>query len=847
VGIPPSDLAVAVVRPLGPATMGGRITSLAVVEKKPAVQYVGTAGGGVWKTSDNGLNWTPVFEGQPNPSIGAVALAASDPEVVWVGTGEANPRNSVSWGNGVFRSTDGGKTWRAAGLAATHHIGRIIVHPNDPATAWVAALGRVWGPNRERGVFHTTDGGQSWQHVLDTGPDTGCIDLALHPADPRTLFAATWTVRRDEFAAGNPATQFGPKSGLYRSRDGGKTWTRLTRGLPERPLGRCGVAISPRDPLTVYAVVPTDRTNIRATPGQPPRPSGYAETGGIFRSRDGGDTWTKLNDLCPRPFYHGQIRIDPVEEQRIYVLGVALFVSEDGGRTFRSDGARGVHPDHHALWIDPEDPRRLILGGDGGLYQSTTRGLRWDAVHNLPIGQFYGVGLDNRTPYRIYGGLQDNGTWGGPSRTRSPLGITNSDWRRILGFDGFQCQVDPTDPDLIFAEGQYGRLHRIDRRTGKATLIRPHRSNRADPDFRFNWNSPLLLSPHDPQTVYYGGNHLFRSRNRGDTWEMISADLTHGDPGPGPSTGHTLTALAESPLQAGLLYTGSDDGRVCVSRNGGRDWMDVSLRLPGVPAQRWITRIACSPFQAGTAWLSLSRHRQDDRAPWLFRTDDFGANWKLAVGNLPREGPIHVVLPDPRRRDLLYVGTEFGAFVSFDGGKAWQPLGVGLPPVAVHDLTIQPRDREMVLATHGRSLYVLDIAPLQELTEKVRSEPAWLFEVKPAVLREEQREREVLPPRTYSAANPPEGASVVYRLRDRVESARLTIVDSAGKPVAVLPCDPGAGMHRVNWDLRRSGEGGKPGSPVGPGEYRVQLQVGERTLTRALRVTREDQDQKRNS
>jgi photosystem II stability/assembly factor-like uncharacterized protein len=831
------NLAGLVARPIGPATPGGRITSVAVVEKKPTIQYVGTAGGGVWKTIDDGLTWAPVFEGRPCPSIGAVAVAPSNPEVVWVGTGEANARNSVSWGNGVFRSTDAGKTWESVGLADSAHIGRIVVHPHDPKTAWVAALGRLWGSNPERGIFKTGDGGKSWQHVLNLGDETGCVDLAIDPSDPQVLYTAAYRVRRDAFAGGNPAVQFGPRAGLYRSRDGGKTWDRLTKGLPDRPYGRCGLAVAPTDPRTVYAVIQTDQTNIRNVAGQPPRFSNVIDSGGIFRSRDRGETWAKLNDLCPRPFYYGQIRVDPNDGQRIYVLGVHLFVSRDGGFTFRDDGAPGVHPDLHDLWLDPSDPAHMVLAGDGGLYYSSSRGVFWLPVHNLPIGQFYGIGLDSRQPYRVYGGMQDTGSWGGPSRTRAPQGITNADWFRVLGFDGFQCAVDPADPDIIYAEGQYGLLHRIDLRAGRAFRIRPHIPG--EPGHRFNWSSPLLISAHDSKTIYYGGNVLFRSLTRGDSWQVISADLTYGKPGPSAESGHTLTTLAESPVEAGVLYTGSDDGRVCVSRTGGRTWVDVSARIPGVAAERWITRIVCSPTLAGAAYLSLTRYRQDDRAPYLFRTDDFGLNWKPLAGNLPREGPIHVLRLDPRRADLLYVGTEFGLFVSLDAGTSWQPLGKGLPPASVQDLAISARDRELVIATHGRSLYILDLASLQDLTPAVQAEPASVLEMPPVVLRTAGRSFN-LPARVYAAPNPPEGAVIHYWLKDAPKAGdfRLSVLDSAGKVVRDLsgqaPAE--AGLQRIVWDLRRAGAPDRTEVAVRPGEYAVRLETGGRTWLRKFRV-----------
>jgi photosystem II stability/assembly factor-like uncharacterized protein len=814
-------------RSLGPATMGGRITSLAVVESQPAIHYIGAASGGVWKTTDNGLSWTAVFDGRPHASVGAVAVAPSNPAIVWAGMGEVNARNSVSWGNGVFVSRDAGKTWRHAGLAPTQHIGKVVIHPRDPERVYVAALGRLWGPNPERGVFRTTDGGRTWEHVLKLDDDTGCVDLVIDPGDPQTLYAAAYRVRRGPFAGPEPAVQFGPRAGIYRTTDAGRTWTRLTRGLPSRPYGRVGLAVWRKDPRLVYAVIQTDRTNTRRVAGQPAGTSGVVETGGIFRSRDRGETWVKVNDLCPRPFYFSKIRLDPNDPLRLYVLGIPLYFSRDAGKTFSPQGARRVHVDHHDLWINPNDSRHLILGGDGGLSYSRNRAVSWLPVMNLPIGQFYGIAVDRRTPYRIFGGLQDNGSWGGPSRTSNPAGIQNSDWFRILGFDGFQCAAPPDDPLTVYAEGQYGRLHRIDLRTRKATSIQPLLPKPGPPAFRFNWSAPVVLSAHDSKTLYFGGNYLFKSTDRGTTWRMISADLTRGQPGSSPDRGHTLTAIGESPVKAGILYTGSDDGKVYGTRNDGRTWTDLTSRLPGVPLDRAITRIDCSPYVVGTAWLSVGRHRQDDQRPYLFRTDNFGATWTSIASNLPADGPIHVIRADPRNPDLLYVGTELGLFVSLNGGSSWQPLGTGLPPAPVHDLIIHPRDRELVVATHGRSLFIIDVAPLQELTAKVRARKVHLFDPRIAK-RGKARPADPPPLRTFAGTNPPEGVVVYYRLADRQPTLSLQVLSAAGDVAATLPASPERGLHSVVWKPKRDAVG----------EYSIRLRTADEVFVKKVRIER---------
>jgi photosystem II stability/assembly factor-like uncharacterized protein len=824
-----------VARPLGPANMGGRIADIAVVENRPGTIYLAAASGGLWKTGNNGTTWAPVFDNQPTVSLGAVAVAPSNPDIVWAGTGEANARNSVSWGDGVYKSTDSGQTWQNMGLKDSEHIGRIRIHPKNPDVVYVAALGHLWGPNPQRGLYKTTDGGKTWQRSLFLNEDTGCIDLAIHPDEPDTLYAAAYRVRRGPFAGGNPAVQTGPEAGLYKTTDGGKTWQRLTRGLPDRPLGRCGLDVYRKDPRIVYAVIQTDKTTlVRETEwGQPAKTSSQADSGGVFRSEDGGQSWVKVNDLCPRPFYFSLIRVDPRDPDRVYVGGLNLHVSRDGGKTFSKDGGRGMHADHHALWIDPNDSTHLIAGNDGGLYFSYDRGSNWEAIRNMPLGQFYGVAVDMRKPYWVYGGLQDNGSWGGPSATRSAEGITASDWTHILGADGFQCQADPADADTVYAETQYGGLARLNVRTGAARDIQPKAAERT-PAYRFNWSAPVLLSPHNPRTVYFGGNHLFRSVNRGDTWEVISPDLTHGGPGPSPDQGHTITTIAQSPMSAGVLWAGTDDGRVQVTRNGGLTWTDVGDRVPGVPVTRWITRIEASRFAEGTAYLAIDRHRHDDRRPYVFRTLDYGASWQNVTKNLPAEGPVHVIREDPRNRDLLFVGTEFGLFASLDAGSSWQRLKAGLPTVAVHDLVIHPRDRDLVIGTHGRSVYVLDVSPLEELTPRQLTEAAYLCDVKPATRFRHRGARELGSSKVYGAPNPPSGAGIWYYLKEKPQTLHIVITDAQGSPVASVTAAEEPGLHRVSWDLRTR-TGGVPA-----GDYLVRLEVGDRTVVKKLHVDAED-------
>ncbi len=820
-------------RTIGPANMGGRIVDLDVVESNPEILYVAAATGGLWKTTNGGTTWRPIFDHQDTLCLGDVTIAPSNPDIVWVGTGEANPRNSVSWGCGVYRSTDAGRSWQHMGLRETRHIGRLAIHPKKPEIVFVAALGHLWGPNKERGLYRSTDGGKSWQSVLPLDEDTGCIDVAIDPEKPEIVHAAAWQVRRDAFSGGNPAVQWGPKSGLYRSEDGGTSWKKLSAGLPSRPLGRCGIAVARKDPRIVYAVIQTDQTPslVRNSTG---REKGALDLGGVFRSEDRGQTWTKVNDLCPRPFYYGQIRIDPNDPKRIYVLGISLHVSSDGGSTFTTLGGRGVHSDHHALWINPRDSEHLVLGNDGGLYVSKTRGTRWEALRGMPLGQFYGIAVDLRRPYHIYGGLQDNGSWGGPSATPRAEGITLNDWRRVGGGDGFRCAADPRDPETIYVESQYGGLQRV---TLKARVqnraIKPFA--RAGQRYRFNWNSPIVLSPHDAQTLYYGGNVVFKSTDRGDHWEIISPDLTRGEPGPNSYNGHTLTALAESPLKPGVLYAGTDDGNLHVSRDGGKEWKNITNKIPHLAKERWITHLECSHFAEGTAYVTIDRHRQGDHKPYVYKTTDHGATWTSVAGNLPSDAPVNVLRESSRNRALLLVGTETqGLFISLDGGQRWHHYHAGLPArVPIDDLVIHPRERDLVVGTHGRSLYVVDFAPLEELTEAVRARAVHLFAPRPARAFAVHEPQDLLPAANYLGSNPPYGATIWYYLKEAAQTpVRIEIADATGKRIATRKGSTEAGLQRVQWDLKADGQK----SVVASGDYGVTLQVGERTVTAKVQV-----------
>jgi photosystem II stability/assembly factor-like uncharacterized protein len=689
---------------VGPAKMGGRVTAIAVVESRPETIFVGTAGGGVWKRTSRGATWAPVFDHIPVASIGDVAISPSDPNVIWVATGEANPRNSVLSGKGVYRSLDGGQTWHYLGLGSTAHIGRLRVHPYDSNIAYVAALGPLWGASPDRGVFKTTDGGSTWHKVCYIDADTGFVDLALDWRNPNAVYACAYPVRRDAYSGGNPVRQAGPTGGIYRSLDAGLSWQRLSSGLPMGSIGRCGIDVGRQDPLLLYAVVQTDRTD-DAVHGQAAQPGGAPETGGIFCSRDGGNHWTKVNDLCPRPFYFGQIRIDPVDPQIIYVLGTSLYVSRDGGQDFHTLGDKQLHSDHHALWIDPQDNHHLIIGSDGGLSDSNDGGARWHHIENLPIGQYYGVAVDGRDPYRICGGMQDNGCWYGSSKQAR-------DWTRLMGADGFRCATDSRDSRFIYAESQFGRLARFDLRTLQKTDIPPRRGW-PERD-RFNWNAPLLVSAYDGRTIYFGGQCLFRSTDRGEHWTRLGRDLTEGHHDHSDQSAHSLTAIAESPRARELLYVGSDDGRLHVSRDGGLHWKDITASVPVLADGGCISSLECSHFDEGRAYVTIDRHRLNDHKPYIFATADYGTTWKALTQGLPADESVLVIRADSRNRGLLFAGTDLGLYVSVNGGGQWRALKSGLPPAAISDLVIQARASDLVIATHGRGLYVVNIAGLEE-------------------------------------------------------------------------------------------------------------------------------------
>jgi photosystem II stability/assembly factor-like uncharacterized protein len=856
----PPELANLEWRNVGPAYPIGRVADVEGVPGDPDVVYVGSASGGVWKTVNGGTTWTPVFDEQPVLSIGDIALEPGNPDVVYAGTGEGNPRNSVSFGNGVYKSTDGGKTWRHLGLEKTRYITRLLVSPRDRRTVFVGALGSIFGSGPDRGVFRSEDGGETWQKVLYVDDRHGVADMDLDPQNPNVVFAAMWLFERRPWTHRSGSD----KGGVFRSVDGGKTWKKLERGLPSL-LGRIAVKVAPGNPRVVYVLA-------------------ESHEGTLFRSTDGGDSFTRVSDesgIISRGFYYTDLRVDPADENRVYAVASLLQVSIDGGKTFRRISSQ-THVDFHSLWIDPLDPNRMWQGQDGGVAVSRDRGEKWDAVNNFTVAQFYQVMADNREPfYYVGGGLQDNGVWRAPSRTREPGGILNDDWRIVSFGDGFTWLPDPADPDVSLSLSQGGNLLRTDMRTREQQVVSPQaRRNDGGPArdlrYRFNWNAPLVASPHDRRTVYLGGNVVFRSPDFGSTWNVISPDLTTNDPTKLETAGGpawmenttaeyhcTIVSLAESPAQAGVLWAGTDDGDLHVSRDGGGSWDKVTANVKGIEPGSPVSHVEPSRAAAGASYVAFDRHMFDDFRPYIFKTTDFGKTWTRATGNLPEGAWVWVIREDPKVPRLIYAGTEIGLFVSRDDGTSWFELALkNLPSVSVHDLYVHPRENDLIVGTHGRGMYILDDAtPIQQLGSDVLSKRAHLFAVRRAWRFTTRMTRYGLGDRAFRGPNPPPGALITYYLRERpAKEVKVTIevLDAAGTVVRELKKVPAeAGLNRTNWDLtyeparRRRADREEDDSPfmqrlgprAVPGIYRVRLTVGTETFEQPVEVRLDPQVQ----
>ena len=974
-------------RSIGPASMGGRIDDVTVSETDPNVMYLGYAVGGVWKSENGGVTFEPVFDTYTTASIGDIAIHPRDPDIVYVGTGEPNNRQTSSFGDGVYKTTDGGKTFTNIGLKETQTIARIVIDPKNPDTVYVASPGHLFGPNPERGVYKTTNGGKSWDLVKFIDNDTGFIDIAIDPVNTSILYAASYQRRR----SGCCFNGGGPGSALWKTTDAGKTWTKLNNGLPPGTYGRIALDVSRSNPNVVYAQIEVGRVGQPLTtsgvqqsaateatpagaaavvppvtaPGQPQTPTPQAPAAargqapavspqpapaqagggrgqqaynwcnnagpgggfpvgrggqpapdpgprtappldpsrsGVFRSDNKGQSWTLVSNCNARPMYFSQVRVDPSNDKTVYVMGLPIYKSLDGGKSFVSlDEAGGNgdpgHVDQHALWIDPKNPKHLIIGNDGGLNITWDQGKSWDFVNTMATALPYIVSADMRRPYYVYIGLQDNGSWGGPSAVRGRGGIMNSHWFGIGGGDGFYTAVDPTDHNIVFTESQDGNTNRYDLRTGRGQSVRPSAGggrggrggggagagrgninvlNATSGDvYRFNWNTPFQISPHNPRIFWLGGNRLFKSYNQGETY-VASADLTRGVdrntvalmgvPGnvtqlsknDGVVSYSTITTLSESPVMPGVVWVGTDDGNVQVSRDGGGTFTEVSKNLPGLApnVNHWISRVEASHFDQATAYVSVDDHRNDDLKPYVFVTTDFGKTFRSITGNLPEFGNVQVIREDLKNPDLLFVGTEFGLYASLDRGKSWQKFMNNYPTVRTDDILIHPRENDLIVATHGRSVWIADdITPLQQLTQAVRDADATLFDIRPAIawLNDQQNNQQVGGQKVFVGENAPRGAAINYYLKSAASGdVKITVADATGRVIRTLDGPKTAGLNRVMWNLAPQpqpgqagfgggGGGGRGGAgAVGEGTYIVTLEVGGKKLTKPLQVLRDE-------
>jgi photosystem II stability/assembly factor-like uncharacterized protein len=822
-------------RPIGPASMSGRISDLAVYEPNPAIYYVGSAHGGVWKTTNGGTTFEPQFQDQGLISIGDVTVSQSNPDLVWVGSGESNNRQSTSWGDGVYKSTDGGKTWTHMGLATSRYANRIVIDPRNNDVVFVAATGSLWGPGGERGVYKTSDGGKTWKQVLKVDDDTGANDLVMDATNDRILYASTYQRRRTPCCMNGG----GPGSGIWKSTDGGETWTRFKgNGLPDGPLGRIGLDVNRKRPNVLYALIegPVPSAGRGGTPDEAPQGGGRgAETAtavtpttatGLYRSDDAGASWKKVNDENPRPMYFSQVRVDPNDPDVIIYGGVKLHYSTDGGKTVTLNATRTIHDDVHAIWIDPANSQHVMIGNDGGVAVSWDQTRTWNFVPNIPVGLFYHVSVDNATPFNICGGMQDNYVWCGPSQVRGSAGIAGFHWATMQGGDGFVALQDPNDFRTAYSESQDGNMVRIDRVTGETVSMRPV-APAGEQAYRWNWDTPFILSPHNPTILFAGSNRVFRSSNHGQTWEAVGADLTTNanredivtmgvkgsDVNIAKNDGivawGTVISLAESPKRANLLYAGTDDGQVQVSREG-KQWTNVTANIPNLPKGIWVSEVAPSRFDEGTVYATFDGHRQNDFETYIYVSHDFGQTWQSANGTLKGQ-VVKTITEDVKNPDVLYVGAETGLFVSVDRARTWTRIKANLPTVRIDEITIQPRDNTMVLATHGRALWVLDhLEPIQEYAAAQAAADAKLFTPPPyAMYRRPARDRnyEFWGDQVFYGENPPAAAVISWLNKKPVGELKLKITDAAGKDVReisgnVLSKSLGAGIQTACWDLR---------------------------------------------
>jgi photosystem II stability/assembly factor-like uncharacterized protein len=825
-------------RHIGPAITSGRIAAIDGVASDPRIIYAGAAGGGVWKSINGGTTFKPVFD-KYSQSIGAITIDQSHPETVWVGTGETWTRNSTSIGTGLYKTTDGGDSWKRVGLENSERIARIVIDPKNSDIVYVAATGHLWDSNDERGVYKTTDGGKTWARVLFVDKDTGCADLAIDPQEPNIVYATMWQFRRKPYFFNSG----GPGSGLYKSTDAGKNWKPIKQGMPEGDLGRIAIAVAPSRPNTLYAMI-------------------EAKKNGFYRSDDLGESWTRVttsSSATGRPFYFARILVDPKDYKTIYKPDFSFAVSTDGGQSFAQRGGR-AHGDFHDVWVNPRDTFQVYVCTDGGVYVSNDKANTFRFLGSLPVGQFYHVSFDMERPYNVYGGLQDNGSWMGPSAAAG--GVQNKSWRNIGFGDGFHSYADPTDKDIIYSEFQGGQFLRYHKSTGEVKSIKPY-EKQGEPKYRFNWNTPIALSPTNPKVMYAGAQYVLRTMNKGESWERISPDLTTNDPEKqkqdesgglsldnSSAENHcTVFTIAESPLDAKVIWAGTDDGNLQVTLDSGKTWANVVGSIPGLPKNTWCSTVEASRFDRAMAYVTFDGHQTGDMKPHVFKTTDFGKTWKqLATEAIT--GYAHVIREDRVNKDLLFVGTEFGLFLSIDGGQQWAQFTGNVPSVAVRDIQIHPRENDLILATHGRGILIIDdITPLRQITPQALESAATIFESRPAVIAIQPGVQDFPGDAEFVGANPTDNAVITYYLKDRhvIGDLKLEVYDAQGKLMATLPAGKRRGINRVTWAMRQKPPKVPPspnlagpaltGPSVPEGTYTVKLIKDKDTFTGQIKVT----------
>jgi len=843
------------IRNIGSAAMSGRIAAIAGRQEKDGkiTLFIGAASGGVWKSQDGGTSFKPVFDREPVQSIGAIALDPTNPKVVWVGTGESWTRNSVSIGDGIYKSTDGGETWTNMGLPNSERITRIVVDPKDGNTVYACVPGKLWSDSADRGLYKTTDAGQSWSLILKGGNlSTGCSSVTLNPRDPDKILAGMWDFRRKgwTFRSGGDGPTAPSSSGLFHSTDGGQSWTAMTaetnKGLPTTPWGRIEVVYAPSDPDRVYAFI----ENVRSA---------------LYVSNDGGSTWgerDRSRNMVWRPFYFSRLVIDPTNPDRLFKMNLTLIASEDGGKSFTQAGGDNGHGDWHDVWINPENPKQVIGGDDGGLWLSYDGGVKWWKGGNLPISQFYHVSVDDKDPYQVYGGLQDNSVWVGDSAY--PGGISNSRWENLLGGDGFFAFADPTDPNFVYGESQGGYIARVNRKTLEQRDIQPKANYHEK--LRFNWNTPVALSPNDKGTLYIGAQFLFRSRDHGVNWERISPDLTTNDPemqkqeqsggitvdNSAAETHTTIYSISESPKNHGVIWVGTDDGNVQLTRDAGKTWANAVSNIEGLPKGNWISWVEADRYDPATAYVTVDRHNFGDMAPYVYRTRNYGKTWEPLITPATQSvrGYAHVVKEDPKSPNILYVGTESGLFISLDGGASWAAFAPNnFPHVAVRDLAFQTRDDDLVIATHGRGIWIVDdISPLRALRPQTMAQEATLIPGRPAQQRIEGNGGWANGDAVYSGQNPADGVTITYyqKARQVIGRLKLDVLDAKGNLVTTLPASNRKGLNRVVWSMREDPPQTPPGATlvynatrgprVLPGTYTIRLTKGANVYTMPFNI-----------